>query len=525
MHTFLFDRLIKAAGSPANYFFYDASGKVTHRFSDRDKVFLNFYNGRDILYVNEKDSYDYAGQDTYEDKIRIRWGNTLASMRWNHVFGGKLFSNTTLAWTRYRMFIRYTTEENNRRKTPPETYRYNFDYNSGLKDITAKIDFDYHPAPAHDIKFGAEFVHHTYVPESMSSMERETEKGEVTVDTTFRTSNPDRHGEEISLFAEDDFRLGSHLTLNPGLHLSAFVTGGKTYFSPEPRLAVKATFGDFSVKAAYSRMSQYVHLLSSSRVTLPLDLWVPITEKIPPVRSDQVSAGLYYQGLRGWEFSLEVYHKSMQNILEYKDGISFIGTSRSWEENVVTGIGRGIGMELFIEKTMGRTTGWLGYTLAKSERRFPDGSINNGDWFPYRYDRRHNISLVLNQKIGRKLDLGATWSFATGGTTTLPERQVAFERPDGSFVQVDYCPHRNNYRLPPSHHLNLSLNLHVPKRRGESVWTFGVYNAYNRMNPNFVFQSETWYDMPDTNIKRKGERLKSITLLPIIPSVGYTYNF
>ena len=523
MHTFLFDRLIASLGSPANYYFYDASAKVTHRLSERDKLFFNVYNGRDILYVDDSSDSEY---NSYDDKTRIRWGNTLSALRWNHVFNGKLFSNSTLAWTRYKMLMGYTAEDSNRYSGTETINRYDFNYNSGLRDLTAKIDFDYTPAPEHAVRFGAEYIHHTYVPETFSSFEQETKNGSVVVDTTYRTDNSKRSGHEFSMYVEDDFTFGPRLTLNPGVHLSVFVTSGKTYFAPEPRMSAKYDLGQgFAVKAAWSRMSQYVHLLSSSRITLPLDLWVPITEKIRPVRSDQLSVGVYYNGLRGWEFSLEAYDKRMDNILEYKDGVSFIGNSQSWEENVVMGEGRARGVELFIQKTMGKTTGWLGYTLAKSERRFPDGSINSGEWFPYRYDRRHNISLVVNQQIGKRLDLGATWTFATGGATTLPERQVAFQNPDGAFIQVDYCPYRNNYRLPPSHLLNVSLNYHVRKRRGESIWNFGVYNAYNRMNPNFVFQNETWNFTEDSSIRIKGEKLKSITILPIIPSIGYTYQF
>lgn len=526
MHTFLFDRLIASLGSPANYYFYDASAKVTHRLGDRDKLFLNLYNGRDILYVNAEDEYAVGDGPEYEEKTRIRWGNTLAALRWNHVYGGKLFSNTTLAWTRYKMYAGYKSTETDGRHVPPEVSRYQFDYTSGLQDVTAKIDFDYTPTPRHAVKFGGEYVHHTYVPETYSAWESESEAGRIVLDSTLRSTNTNRYGHELSLFAEDDFTLGGRLTLNPGVHLSVFVTNGKPYVTPEPRLSVKYDFGGgVAVKAAWSRMSQYVHLLSSSRITLPIDLWVPITEKIPPVRSDQVSAGLYFDGLRGWEFSLEGYYKTMRNILEYKDGVSFIANSRSWEENVECGEGRAYGLELFIQKTMGRTTGWLGYTLARSDRRFPDGSINNGRWFPYRYDRRHNISLVVNQQIGRRMDLGATWTFATGGTTTLPERQVAFLLPDGRFEQVDYCPSRNNYRLPPSHLLNLSLNVHRKGRRGEGIWSFGVYNAYARLNPNFVFESDRYYVEPGTNIYRKEEKLKSVTLLPFVPSIGYTFNF
>lgn len=530
MHTFLFDRILRAFDIPANYYFYDFNAKLTHRLGKKDRLFLNFYGGRDIFYFKDEDE-DGSAQDgstwTYGNRSDIKWGNTVAAARWNHVFNGRLFSNATLAWTGYRMDMGFKTSESNLSDGKKTTYDYKFNYQSGLRDITAKVDFDYTPSPSHQVRFGGEYVYHTYIPETYTTIEHQAEGGKAVVDTTIANHrNKASHGHEYSIFIEDDLNVGEIFTLNPGMHLSMFVTGGRTYWSPEPRVSVKASLGKgFVAKAAYSRMAQYVHLLSSARITLPLDLWVPITRKIRPVTSDQVSLGLYHEGLRGWEFSVEAYLKKMDNVLEYKDGVSFLANSQGWEDNVVMGSGSARGIELFIQKTMGRTTGWLGYTLAWSDRIFPDGSINNGERFPYRYDRRHNISLVLNQQFGTHVDLSATWQFATGGTTTVPEREVAFEQPDGTFVQVDYAPHRNNYRLPPSHRLNVGINLHIPRSSGESIWNISVYNAYNRMNPNFVFYSSGERYISGTGLYYRNEKLKALTLLPIIPSIGYTRKF
>jgi hypothetical protein len=529
MHTILFDGLLRAFKVPANYFFYDLDAKVSHRFSDSDRLFLNVYHGRDVFYYKDKEEDDssYGFSSVSDDKTRIDWGNTVAALRWNHVFSGRLFANTTLAWTGYDMDMGYSTRTEDAIDGNVTKYTYKFDYASGIRDITAKIDFDYTPSSRHLVKFGGEYVHHTFVPETCSSVEKEENGGKNVTDTTYTNgNNPDRKGHEFSLYAEDDFSVWKWLTLNPGLHLSMFVTSGRTYWSPEPRISAKVDFGKgVSAKAAYSRMSQYVHLLSSARITLPVDLWVPITKDIKPVTADQYSLGLYYSGLQGWEFSVEGYWKEMHNVLEYKDGITFLASSQSWEDNVVMGEGRAFGVELFIQKTAGKTTGWLGYTLAKSDRIFANGLINNGERYPYRYDRRHNISLVVNQKLGRKWDISAVWTFATGGATTVPEREVVLQQPDGTFVQVDYSPHRNNYRLPPSHRLNIGVNYHKKKRRGESVWNFGVYNAYNRLNPNFVFYRSNSVDETDSNLYERREKLKSITILPVLPSFGYTYNF
>lgn len=533
MHTFLLDGLFKAAKIPANYYFYDLNGKLTHRFSDRDRLYLNAYYGRDVFYYKDNDDDVVADgvkhNEDVDNKTFIRWGNLLTSARWNHIFNGRLFSNTTVAFTDYRMRMGYKSIE----KTVDSRYSYKFDYGSGIKDITAKIDLDYTPAANHTIKFGGEYVNHTYIPETYTTVEKENDKGLMVTDTTYSNNKEkNRSGHEVSAYVEDNFKIGNLLTLNPGIHVAMFRTSGKTYWSPEPRISAKMYLGKgFSTKAAYSRMAQYVHLLSSSQITLPVDLWVPITKSIKPVTADQYSVGFYYD-LSGWEFSVEGYWKNMHNVLEYKDGISFMANSQSWENNVVMGEGRAYGIEFFIQKTMGKTTGWLGYTLAKSDRIFSNGLINNGERYPYRYDRRHNISLVVNQRLGEKLDLSAVWTFATGGTTTIPERETVAMLPDGSFVQVDYAPHRNNYRLPPSHRLNIGVNYHKKKRRGESVWNFGVYNAYNRLNPNFVFytsQRKSVNQDPDLSgtgvLYVRGEKLKSVTILPIIPSFSYTYKF
>ena len=527
MHTFLLDGIFRATNIPANYYFFDFNGKVTHKFSDKDRLFLNAYYGRDIFYYkdNEGDVIidGIENKTEFDDKTYIRWGNLLTSVRWNHVFNGRLFSNATVAFTDYKMRMGYkSTEKNENSKN-----LYKFDYGSGIKDLTAKIDFDYTPTPRHLIKFGGEYVTHIYIPETYTTVEKENHYGQMLTDTTYSNNKEkNRVGHELSAYIEDDLTIGKRLTLNPGIHIAMFHTGGRTYWSPEPRMSAKFDFGKgISAKAAYSRMSQYVHLLSSSKITLPIDLWVPITKNIKPVTADQYSLGLYYNGLPGWEFSVEGYWKEMHNVLEYKDGVSFMASSQSWEDNVVMGNGRAYGIEFFIQKTMGKTTGWLGYTLAKSDRIFSNGLINNGERYPYRYDRRHNISLVVNQKLGKKWDLSAVWTFATGGTTTIPERESIVMLPDGTFTQIDYAPHRNNYRLPPSHRLNIGVNYHKKKRRGESIWNFGVYNAYNRLNPNFVYyKADTKGDSKSSLYTRKA-KLKSVTILPIIPSFSYTYNF
>ena len=536
MHTLLLTPILKAVKFDGNYFFYDLDAKITHRFDDRNRLYFNVYNGMDNLYYRHKETQDYTWgapiKSFDQGKLGIRWGNTVAALRWNHVLSGKLFSNTTLAYNRYRMVMETEMlSEETVGGTLSDRNLYRFDYRSGMRDWVLKTDFEYNPAPSHRIHFGGSYTHHTFIPETLTNVNQQIMDTQVQVDTTWHLkSNSRQTGHEVGLYAEDDIRLGQAWTLNPGLHVSLFNTQGKSYFSVEPRLSAKVDLAqDWSAKASYSRMSQYVHLLTSSQVSLPLDLWVPITKDIAPETADQYSLGFYYSGLRGWEFSLEGYWKKMNNVLEYKDGVSFLFNSDGWENKVETGRGRAMGLELFIEKTMGKTTGWLGYTLSRSDRVFP--TVNAGRWFPYRYDRRHNVNLVVNHRFNEKFDLSATWTYASGGTTTIPERSVVMMNPNGELFLEEYVPSRNNYRLPASHTLNLGFNFHRKHRRGEGVWNLSIYNVYNRMNPNFVVRDTDSYmssfvdeSGSDSQYIVKSKLVK-LTLLPIFPSVGYTRSF
>ena len=536
MHTLLLTPILKLTGFDGNYFFYDLDAKLTHRFSDRDRLYFNVYNGLDDFYYKNTDDYTNGmtgGAITDNQNLGIRWGNTVAALRWNHVMNPKLFANTTVAYNRYKM--KMGSDLVSKEVQPNGTIdnnQYNFDYRSGMRDWVAKVDFDYTPTPSQQVKFGAGYTFHTFIPETLTTFAQEISGGAVQLDTTINMkSNAAQIGHEANLYIEDDIRLGSRVTLNPGLHASLFGTQGKTYWSLEPRMSAKVNFTqDWSAKASYSRMSQYVHLLSSSQLSLPIDLWVPITKNIRPETSNQYSLGFYYNGIPGWEFSLEGYYKSINNVLEYKEGVAFLFDSSGWENKVEVGSGRAMGLELFIEKTMGRTTGWLGYTLAKSDRLFP--TINHGERFPYRYDRRHNINLVVNHKFNEKFDLSATWNYASGGVTTLPERTIVMMSPTGDYRYSDLVTSRNNYRLPSSHTLNLGFNFHKKHNRGEGIWNLSVYNAYNHMNPSLVLKendtTEIMSSNPDGTVswqRVSDVRLKKVTLLPFFPSIGYTRTF
>jgi outer membrane receptor for ferrienterochelin and colicin len=526
-----------------NYYFYDFNAKLSHKFNDRSRLFAGFYNGKDHYHYDSDDSYTYLGdqpedlqQQTSLDKNHLNWGNTLATLRWNYVLGNRLFFNTTLSYNNYYMLLSNVIKESSRYGQQKNTYEYASDYRSGIRDYGFRMDFDYTPVPVHHIKFGTEYLYHSFRPEALSSRVKETGTGIQPQDTAYsRAGNGQLYGHEVSVYAEDNLDLGEHLDLDLGLRLSLFHTQGKSYWSAQPRLSARYRLsGGFSLKAAYSQMEQYVHQLSSAALVMPTDLWVPITRNIRPMHARQYSAGAYFNGLDGWEFSLEAYYKHLDNVLEYQDGVSFLGSSVNWEEKVEMGEGRSYGVELLVQRTVGRTTGWMAYTLSKTERRFKDGSINAGAWFPYKYDRRHNISLCLNHKFSDRIDIGATWVFSTGGVATIPEGQTVIIYPDGHIEQADYISSRNNYRLPASHRLNIGVNFNRKTKHGERTWNISLYNAYNAMNPNLVYAqrvSTSWGYYPDESGNGVGTYgdtktvLKKLTILPCIPSVTYTYRF
>ena len=535
-------------GDKVSTYFYDLNAKINHKFNDKSRLFISFYNGKDKFGSEFNDNYDYYRSN---NKNYLNWGNTLIAGRWNYIFSPKLFSNTTIALTNYH----FGTDANMRTAIISDQKTenaINSKYQSGIKDWAYHIDFDYYPAPKHHIKFGTGYLYHDFKPEVENLRVRNTE-GAIVSDTTYKNqSNSHIYANEISVYAEDDIKVLPRLDINMGLHFSLFNVKNTNYTSLQPRLSARYQLNnDVAIKASYTKMNQYVHLLSNFNITLPSDLWVPTTNRIKPMRAHQYSLGGYYTGVKGLEFSVEAYYKNMRNVLEYKDGATFLGSSYNWEEKVEMGRGRSYGIELMAQKTTGNTTGWLAYTVAKSERKFGKSGINWGKWFPYKYDRRHHINLVINHKLSEKIDISASWEFYTGGTMTVGEEQTFILLPGNgpkryyyvftggygssitgeygspvSFYEpgqnvTSYIKHRNNYRLPVSHCLNIGINFRKKKKHGERIWTIGIYNVYNAMNPNFTYRAEA-YDEKTYEFKPV---LRKLTLFPIIPSVTYTYKF
>ncbi len=531
LHTFLFSPVMKAFKVPSNYYFYDLNGKVNHRFSDRDRIYAGIYHGRDYFQNDAigdwKEDGDYAR--AYKDLMHYRWGNSLGTARWNHVYGEKLFSNVTIFVNSYNAGMEERSEFHYKTLSTGTVSSNYSDYSlsTGIVDYGAKVDFTWDPVPAHSVRFGAAATLHDYCPSSRISNIEVKDTSAPERDTSARSDDSFRmSGREYSLYAEDDFVIGERFRMNAGVHLALFECQGKNYFCPQPRISVRYDMGkDLALKAGYSRMAQYIHHLSSGSIGLPTDMWVPVTRNIRPVSSDQVNAGTSWTGLPGWEFSADAYWKEMDAVLDYKDvAVSSIGSS-TWDRGVSMGHGRAFGLELFARKTKGATTGWIAYTIGKSDRIHRNGSVNNGNWFPSHFDRRHVLNICANHRFNDRIDLGASWYFASGVAMTVPTRTTVVVNYQGYEHYTSYVPEKGNYRLPPTHHLDLSLNLRKPKRHGERVWNFGVYNVYARKNPNVlqydVYGSTYGYDSQYYACVK----VRQTSFLIFLPSFSYTYRF
>lgn len=523
----------------AGYYFYDINAKFTHKISDRDKLFLSIYTGDDAMYAKVRTNYTDMPEHEERNwsKLNWGWGNLVAALRWNHVINRKLFMNTTASFTRYRSDLRVAveTEEIHKSTIPPETAtsETSVKYDSGIGDWTLKTDFDYSLNPSNDIKFGVSYTHHTFSPDvsalRFSSSNTEWENLDTIV------GSPKVYAHETMAFVEDNISLGELLKVNLGAHFSSFHLQDEDYFSLQPRAGLRIRLDDnLSFKAGYAYMKQYVHMLSNSSVSLPTDLWVPVTKKIKPMSSHQYSAGFFYSLRNIAEFSVEAYYKTMDNLLEYKDGASFLGVSTQWEEKVNMGRGIAYGIEFLMHRTYGNTTGWLGYTWAKSDRIFdkPGNIINNGKPFPAKYDRRHDLSLTVSHKFSHRFDIAASWIFSTGNTGTFGYHEYrnipAPNYPDPGLAPyvTTHIESRNNFRFNNYHRLDLGVNFHKTTRRGNlRTWNISIYNAYNQLNPFMVFTSSSMVYNPQTGNTEEEHKLMQASLFPIIPSISYTIQF
>jgi hypothetical protein len=490
-------------------YFYDLNAKLQHKVNDKHRLFLSFYSGADVFGTEIKEDGDTFGGGT-------DWGNIITAGRWNWEISPKLFMNTTATLSRYEINIDALADDG--------TDDFRARYVSGIYDFGGKVDLDYIPNPDHYVRFGGGWTNHTYRPGAVS-LKAESE-GEVNLDTLVGSQTD--YSNEFYAYAEDDFRLGA-LKINAGLHFSAFSVNDELYTSLQPRLGLRYLLkDDISVKASFSTMQQYINLLTSEALSLPTDLWVPSTDRVRPQSSWQVAGGVAKTFGDQFEISLEAYYKQMKNVVSFREGASFIlGLEDAWEDKVTQGDGEAYGLELFIQKKQGRFTGWLGYTLSWNWRQFDE--INSGERFPFRYDRRHDLSVVGNYNLSDRVWISGAFVYGTGNAVSLPTfgYSTAF-RNDGSgytsgFVEAGVA--KNGFRMSNYHRLDLSISFRKKKPKWERTWVIGAYNAYWHRNPYFL-TAGNFTTCDDVSGQCTTERrVREISILPIIPSVSYQFKF
>jgi hypothetical protein len=492
------------------YYFYDINAKLNYKISDKDHIYFSVFNGLDKFALEAETTYE-----NYYSKIEtgLDWGNTISALRWNHVWNGKLFSNATATYSRYNFNIgaSYVDRVNDDRSAVAGIYT------SGIEDWSGKIDFDYVLNPNNYIRFGANYTNHRFSP---GATNLEFEFGnEPPIDTV--VGSADIFADEFFAYVEDEIKLGN-FKANIGVHASFFNVGGQLYQSYQPRIGVNYKLpNDLAIKASYSQMQQYINLLANEGIGLPTDLWVPSTENIKPQTSWQVALGLA-KTFGDFEVSIEGYYKEMDNLLSYREGANFLFSADSdWESKVTQGIGNSYGVEFFVQKKKGKTTGWLGYTLAWSNRKFDD--VNGGEWFPFTYDRRHDLSLVAVHEFSERISLSGTFVYGTGRAVTLPTYKYFAILPSREFYWrnvIERAPNKNNFRMSDYHRLDISLKFYKRKNiKGFEFdrWLiFSVYNAYNNLNPFFM----------ESSFDQNGDiAFREYGLFPLIPAIAYRMKF
>lgn len=495
------------------YFFYDFNGKANYIISEKDRIYVSAYTGTDRFYAKDSFGSDSRGNSYYEDESGIFWGNVTTAVRWNHLINNKLFLNTTATYSKYGFNL--FNESYSRDVSPDTTVENSFfaRYNSGIQDYGLRFDFDYFLNNKHSLKFGAQYIYHIFQPEAFNL------EASFDTDADLPVTKP-IYGNEYMLFIEDEYSHNSKLKFNIGINNSAFYVNEKLYYSFQPRLSGRYLINPtLSVKGSYAQMAQFLHLLTNSGIGLPTDLWVPATENIKPQLSRQVALGIHKSLKKDlYEASFETYYKEMDNLVEYREGANFLNLSENWESKVATGRGWSYGGEFFVRKNSGKFNGWIGYTLSWNNRQFDE--LNFGRIFPYKYDRRHDVSVVMNYQISEGFELSGTWVYGTGNAITLPV--ATFPSLDnsqqdnfGQFNDVYQYSDRNDYRMPAYHRADIGLSWHKKKKWGERTWNISVYNLYNRQNP-FAITTTTRDD--------GSQGFEQLALFQFIPSLSYSFK-
>ena len=486
--------------------FYDVNFKLNYALSPKNKLYVSYYTGRDGL--NNTIKFN-DGTSRYN----YNWGNNTFVVRWNHLYNQRIFGNLSVSYTNFDYTLQNEVKE-------AKTFQSRF--TSGIRDWSVKYDWDIFPSANHTLKTGISATAHRFSPEI-----QQIKSGQS--DTIYKPQNS-VDAVELVAYVEDEFKIGAKFSANVGLNASFYQVGQRSFINPQPRVSLNYALSERnSLKFSNGHFAQYLHLLSNSTIGLPTDMWVSATERIPAQLSNQVSLG-YYQSLfeNRFNVSIEGFRRNMQNVIEYREGASFLNSSTvGWEDKVTVGKGKATGIEFLIQKNTGKWKGWLSYTLSKSERIFSD--LNRGVAFPYKYDSRHNIALTLNYEWSKNKTFSCNFFYNSGIPLQIstakfngvsPSRLVKTVgflgpyRPDeyySYFNELGLLSDRNTFRAPAYHRLDVSYRSVKPMKNGNRVWTLGVYNVYSRNNPFYLY-----YDK---------NQLKQFSLFPIIPSFTYERNF
>ncbi len=514
---FLLQPLFRLANGNSNYsqgyFFSDLNAKINWKLNKNNRIYLSYYTGKDKYYVKSKPySYLYDGKtisDQSED--RNQWGNQLGGLRWNKVLNKNIFINTQVNFTKYYYEIIQSASSSEQNDTATlEQMNYN-GFRSSIRDYSFKSDAEINRGK-HYFRTGFSAIAHQFVPGRNEIKYKET--GQRSIDTAFGSDKT--NSIETSLYGEDDFEVSKKLKVNYGLHFNLYNYKKSFFPSLQPRIAARYLLGkNWSLKGSYANMRQNIHLLTNNNLGLPNDLWVPATNIVKPMSSNQVAIGFAKSFRDMFEFTFETYYKSMSHIIEFKEGASFLNVNNSWENKVAEGKGRGYGFEWLLQKKSGAVTGWIGYTLSWIKRTVPE--VNFGKEFYYKYDSRHDVSFVLNYKENDKWDYGLVWVFRTGNATTLATATypgMSLNSYNSSNV-LSYSG-RNNFRFANYHRLDLSITKHIKKKWGQIDVNFSIYNTYSRINP-FYYKISTDY--------RGNKQIVRVGLFPILPSINVGFKF
>lgn len=490
------DLLAKPFVKGIGYTFYDLNAKINYQITPKDKLFLSGFYGNDNANYTGASSLNYG----------INFGNSTATLRWNHLFNQKLFANTSFIINNYHLGL--STIQSG----------YVAQLYSSIKDINAKTDFEFYPNQNHNVRFGVNFSTHTFAPFSASI--KIPKSGKVP------KFNPDSlaiktHTNELAFYFNDEIKISPNFSLNVGIRVPYFYTKDISYKYLEPRISTKINLNqETSLKLSYTVMNQFLHLIPNSTASLPTDIWIPASKITAPQQSKQISLGLFKNFKENtYKTSLEVYYKDMKNQALFKEGTLLTQVSVI-ENNLTFGKGYSYGAELFIEKNSGKFNGWLAYTLSWTNQTFKD--LNFGKEFPFAYDRRHNLSLVGNYDLSKHWIISGAFVFNTGRPYTLPVGRVDVGN-GGTLYNGTYADYteRNNYRLNNFHRLDVSAiykkTRQIFHKSYESEWVFSVYNLYSRRNPYFVYLS--------TDEVTKLPVATQVSLLPAVPSVSYNFKF